>query len=168
MIAERLMYACSKLATTREWHRTTLAEELSVQDANEDDLYDAMDWLLAPIWLEDEKLPEERKRRNPILPGKPSESVKQKKATRQTEDGLRVHSFETLTADLATRARITDRLKSDEVNLTFNELPDLMSFWACGQCRKMRCGICPAKSVRCFLDAPELRVRGRLRTGQLP
>lgn len=47
MIAERLLHACSKLATTRIWHTTTLAEELSVEDANEDDLYDAMDWLLA-------------------------------------------------------------------------------------------------------------------------
>ena len=47
MIAERLLHACSKLATTRIWHTTTLAEELSVEDANEDDLYEAMDWLLA-------------------------------------------------------------------------------------------------------------------------
>jgi hypothetical protein len=37
MIAERLIHPCSKLATTREWHTTTLAEELQVQDANEDD-----------------------------------------------------------------------------------------------------------------------------------
>ena len=47
MIAERLIRPCSKLATTRLWHTTTLAEELSVVDANEDDLYEAMDWLLA-------------------------------------------------------------------------------------------------------------------------
>jgi transposase len=46
MIAERLLHACSKLATTRIWHTTTLAEELSVEDADEDDLYEAMDWLL--------------------------------------------------------------------------------------------------------------------------
>ena len=46
MIAERLLYPCSKLATTRQWHTTTLAEELSVADATEDDLYLAMDWLL--------------------------------------------------------------------------------------------------------------------------
>ena len=46
MIAERLIHPCSKLATTRQWHSTTLAEELSVQDADEDDLYEAMDWLL--------------------------------------------------------------------------------------------------------------------------
>ena len=47
MIAERLLHPCSKLAATRLWHTTTLAEELGVTDANEDDLYEAMDWLLA-------------------------------------------------------------------------------------------------------------------------
>ncbi len=47
MIAERLLHPCSKLATTRLWHTTTLAEELGVADATEDDLYQAMDWLLA-------------------------------------------------------------------------------------------------------------------------
>ena len=36
----------SKLATTRWWHTTTLPESLGVADANEDDLYAAMDWLL--------------------------------------------------------------------------------------------------------------------------
>ncbi|MGC9225629.1 MAG: IS1634 family transposase, partial [Terracidiphilus sp.] len=33
-------------ATVRDWHTTTLAEELSVEDASEDELYQAMDWLL--------------------------------------------------------------------------------------------------------------------------
>ena len=46
MIAARLLHPCSKLATTREWHTTTLAEGLSVADATEDDLYQAMDWLM--------------------------------------------------------------------------------------------------------------------------
>ena len=46
MVAERLIHPCSKLATTRLWHSTTLAEELGVSDADEDDLYEAMDWLL--------------------------------------------------------------------------------------------------------------------------
>lgn len=46
MIAERLLHGCSKLAGTRLWHATTLAEELSVQDADVDELYGAMDWLL--------------------------------------------------------------------------------------------------------------------------
>jgi transposase len=46
MIVQRLLYPCSKLATTRQWHNTTLGEELGVTNATEDELYDAMDWLL--------------------------------------------------------------------------------------------------------------------------
>ncbi len=46
MIVERLIRPCSKLATTRFWHTTTLADILSVGDAEEDELYAAMDWLL--------------------------------------------------------------------------------------------------------------------------
>lgn len=47
MIAERIVHPCSKLATTRVWHTTTLAQELDVADADENELYDALDWLLA-------------------------------------------------------------------------------------------------------------------------
>jgi len=47
MIAARVLQPCSKLETTRLWQTTTLAEELQVGDANEDELYAAMDWLLA-------------------------------------------------------------------------------------------------------------------------
>lgn len=46
MIVERLLHGCSKLASTRLWHQTTLAEELGVAHADEDELYEAMDWLL--------------------------------------------------------------------------------------------------------------------------
>src|SRR5512135_2964244 len=46
MIAERLVFPSSKLANTRHWLDTTLAEELDVADATEDQLYDPMDWLL--------------------------------------------------------------------------------------------------------------------------
>ena len=46
MVLERLLHPASKLATTRLWHCTTLAEELGVGDDDEDDLYEAMDWLL--------------------------------------------------------------------------------------------------------------------------
>jgi len=45
MIVEQLINPCSKLAATRLWHTTTLAEELSVADADEDELYAALDWL---------------------------------------------------------------------------------------------------------------------------
>ncbi len=47
MIAERLLFPSSKLANTRHWHDTTLAQELDVGAATEDQLYDAMDWLLS-------------------------------------------------------------------------------------------------------------------------
>lgn len=46
MIAQRLLDPCSKLATTRVWHTTTLAQELQVEDADANELYDALDWLL--------------------------------------------------------------------------------------------------------------------------
>ncbi len=46
MVAQRLLAPCSKLATTRVWHTTTLAEELGVEDADANDLYGALDWLL--------------------------------------------------------------------------------------------------------------------------
>ena len=47
MIVEQILHHDSKLADTRLWHTTTLAEELGVEDADENDLYDALDWLLA-------------------------------------------------------------------------------------------------------------------------
>ena len=47
MIAQRLLEPCSKLATTRLWHTSTLAGELGVADASENELYGALDWLLA-------------------------------------------------------------------------------------------------------------------------
>ena len=47
MVASRIVAPHTKLATTRWWHTTTLAEDFGVADANENDLYAAMDWLLA-------------------------------------------------------------------------------------------------------------------------
>jgi hypothetical protein len=46
MIVERLIHPCSKLATTRLWSTTTLGESLGVTDADVDELYAALDWLL--------------------------------------------------------------------------------------------------------------------------
>jgi transposase len=47
MVASRIVAPHTKLATTRWWHTSTLAEHFGVADATEDDLYAAMDWLLA-------------------------------------------------------------------------------------------------------------------------
>jgi len=46
MVASRILAPHTKLATTRWWHTTTLAQTFGVVEANEDDLYEAMDWLL--------------------------------------------------------------------------------------------------------------------------
>jgi transposase len=46
MVASRIVAPHTKLATTRWWHTTTLAEDFGVTDASEDELYAAMDWLL--------------------------------------------------------------------------------------------------------------------------
>ena len=45
MVAARIVAPSPKLATTRWWHTTTLASDFGVANANEDDLYAAMDWL---------------------------------------------------------------------------------------------------------------------------
>lgn len=46
MVASRIVSPATKLATTRLWNNSTLAQEFGVSEATEDDLYAAMDWLL--------------------------------------------------------------------------------------------------------------------------
>ena len=46
MIAGRIVQPHTKLATTRWWNTTTLADDFAVAACDEDDLYAAMDWLL--------------------------------------------------------------------------------------------------------------------------
>jgi len=46
MVAQRILRPDSKLGTAARFADTTLAEDFGVQDADEDDLYATMDWLL--------------------------------------------------------------------------------------------------------------------------
>ena len=62
--------------------------------------------------FEDEEQREERKRRDPMLPAEPSDSAEAKKRSHQTAEGLAAHSFQTLLAELASRARVTYEIKS--------------------------------------------------------
>jgi len=78
----------------------------------------------APLLFEDEERREERQRRDPILPAKPSASAEAKKRSHQTAEGLPVHSFSTLLAELASRARVTYEFKSAEAKLTFKQVPE--------------------------------------------
>lgn len=80
---------------------------------------------LAPILFEDEELAKDRKRRDPVLPAKPSQSVTMKKRTHMTADGFTVHDFESLIAELATCGRVTYRMKSKEIDLRIKQQPEL-------------------------------------------
>ncbi len=56
MIASRVVAPYTKLATTRWWRTRTLPQDLSIEHATEDDLYNAMDWLLDHQGLIEKKL----------------------------------------------------------------------------------------------------------------
>jgi len=78
----------------------------------------------APLLFEDEERREERQRRDPILPTEPSASAQAKKRSHQTAEGLPVHSFPTLLAALASRARVTYEIRSADVTLTCKQMPE--------------------------------------------
>jgi len=67
MVAARILEPHSKLATTRWWQFTTLPEILGVSDATEDDLYKAMDWLLARQERIEKKLAARHLRENGLV-----------------------------------------------------------------------------------------------------
>ena len=67
MVAARILEPHSKLATTRWWHFTTLPQILGVSDATEDDLYGAMDWLLARQERIEKKLAARHLRENGLV-----------------------------------------------------------------------------------------------------
>src|SRR4030066_1343072 len=67
MVAARILQPHSKLATTRWWHITTLPEILGASDATEDDLCDAMDWLLARQGRVEKKLSARHLRGNGLV-----------------------------------------------------------------------------------------------------
>lgn len=47
LIAQRLLFPCSKLASLRYWKTTTLADELDVGSVRRVEVYQALDWLVA-------------------------------------------------------------------------------------------------------------------------
>ncbi len=73
---------------------------------------------LAPLLFHDEELPILRDTRPPVDPAKPSPSVQRKKALRLNQDGLPIHSFQTLLAALATRSRHQCRIEGQILSVT--------------------------------------------------
>ena len=80
---------------------------------------------LAPLLFQDEELDRDRSRRDPVAPAKPSESARRKKLTRVAADGLPLHSFQTLLADMATRCRNSALLKADTPRTTLQLVTEL-------------------------------------------
>jgi transposase len=82
----------------------------------------------APLLFEDEERWEQRQHRDPVLTAGASASAQRKKHSHETADGLPVHSFETLMAELASRARVTYALKprkqEEKTNLIFQQVPE--------------------------------------------
>ena len=68
---------------------------------------------LAPLLFDDESLPIERNRRDPVAPAQPSPAAQRKKTQRFSGEGLPIHSFRTLMAELGTRCGHRCRLKAD-------------------------------------------------------
>jgi hypothetical protein len=63
---------------------------------------------LAPMLFDDhDRAAGEALRASPVAKAQPSPAAKRKAKTKQTEDGLPVHSFRSLLADLATLTRNT-------------------------------------------------------------
>lgn len=87
-----------------------------------------VEWHLRGAWaellFEDEQLPSDRTVRDPVAPARASAQAQQKKAARQTSQGLPVHSFETLLAHLATQTRNTCRLQTEPSGATFTQVTD--------------------------------------------
>ena len=106
MVAFRILEPESKLATSRSWATTTLPSELGIEDATEDELYSAMDWLL------------ERQ-----------ENVEKKLARRHlNEDGLALYDltssyFEGVSCPLAKRGYNRDK-KSGKLQVNYGLLTD--------------------------------------------
>ena len=67
----------------------------------------------APLLFDDETLADARRTRDPVAPAKPTERARHKKASRRTDDGLPLHSLDTLLGELATRCRNTCRVPAD-------------------------------------------------------
>jgi transposase len=66
MIISRIIKPQTKLATTRSWHDSTLAELLNIEDADEDELYNAMDWLVKKQPLIEKKLSDRHLKKSSI------------------------------------------------------------------------------------------------------
>jgi len=91
-----------------------------------------VDWhmrrALSPLLFAEEDLEEAIKERDPVARAKPTTKCQTKKSQRKTKDGMPVHSFHTLMADLGTRCRVTCSIKMGSSKGTVHKYPTLTDF----------------------------------------
>ena len=98
-----------------------ISDRLAHSDRNSCSSLDVTD---KPLLFEDEELTEDRPRRDPVAPAKPSGSAKLKKKTHMTPGGLPVQSFRTLMAHLGTRYRNTCVMTADPNQTVFHQVTE--------------------------------------------
>ena len=78
-----------------------------------------------PLLFADEELDRDREVRGPVAPAAPSASVRRKKKTHQTPEGLPAHSFRTLLAHIGVRVREACQVVSAPSGTTLERLSEL-------------------------------------------
>jgi hypothetical protein len=85
-----------------------------------------VEWHLRQAWkgllFDDEELEQERARRDPVAPARPSSSARRKKVQRTTADGLALQSFETLLVHLGTQCLSLCRVQSVPNSPSFEQV----------------------------------------------
>ena len=80
---------------------------------------------LAPVLFADEELETARRTRDPVKPAEASDSAKKKKITKQSQDGIPLHSLSTLLTDLGTlcsnKCRMDEFAAADVIINRFTE-----------------------------------------------
>jgi len=78
--------------------------------------------LLAPLLYQDESLPEERSRRDPVAKAEPTEWAKLKKSSKRTSDGFIVHDFHTLLKELSMQSKVRYRVMGAPEEAVFDQI----------------------------------------------
>ena len=83
---------------------------------------------LAPVLFQDEELDDARWSRDPVAKAEASQSAKDKKKSKMTEDGWPVHSWQTLLAQMATRTQNQCRAGEGKNTIRFELLAEPTPF----------------------------------------
>jgi len=83
---------------------------------------------LSSVLFQDDQLDAARWTRDPVAKAEPSESAREKKRAKKTEDGWPVHSLRTLINELGTRCKNTCRAGEGKHTICFEQLTETSPF----------------------------------------